>query len=613
MSCHYDIKNSLIERKKKSCSKPNTIISKQLRHKFLQWATLVKKIPFRDLVCELGLKIKGFELAEQYFCTNFEIWKHEKKEQKKLTQNGPSKCSTHFNRLSLVRPSLKQFESTIPFLQTSTNCHKSIKHLRAIPNISSLGRKHICLTCNSRFPSNFKLIHHKKSCTKNKFLPEKPIKSWKSVESQLWDLAKIEIRKDSSFLFAAVYKENNIYYCHLFENCLPETKVTLSSDNLENLCKQVIVFSNSISYDIKVKRLEQNLGVLANLSALKIFAPESSQEIDSISNKVKNYISHIQIFMCFRKTDQIIASKVIHTMMALHLENNPVRSCHYKTRRGNASQVILTGKSTGIQCLMLHELIPNAFFEPTDDVTDFMLTFSQICEKIAIDIGIDLKTGFITSSSHLARLYFDREINYDRNFTMVSPPHSLHQRLENSCRYGVLQARKSIVHPEAGYTSFYELDFTKYFLSILSNLNPFMGNPMHFKREGLQFQMQSKHLKHHTFANILLSTLDSSSTSRIQYNLNGKEATIENLRVDGLIKIPVTNSSMSNTSSSNNSSNSGSNKCGNSFSCTSSSSNSGSDKCSNSSNFTSTSSTSINSSRNGSNSSKLLALNLHGY
>ena len=31
----------------------------------------------------LGLKIKGFELAEQYFCTNFEIWKHEKKEQKK--------------------------------------------------------------------------------------------------------------------------------------------------------------------------------------------------------------------------------------------------------------------------------------------------------------------------------------------------------------------------------------------------------------------------------------------------------------------------------------------------------------------------------------------------
>ena len=122
---------------------------------------------------------------------------------------------------------------------------------------------------------------------------------------------------------------------------------------------------------------------------------------------------------------------------------------------------------------------------------------------------------------------------------MLSPPTSLYNMFYSSCKYSILQAVPSMVHPTLDLKTYFAFDFRKFFLNILQHLDMFYGCPIELKREQLIFKKISKNLHHHTFANIFLTCLSNASSTFIQYALTGKEARIENLPVDAYLEIPI--------------------------------------------------------------------------
>ena len=239
------------------------------------------------------------------------------------------------------------------------------------------------------------------------------------------------------------------------------------------------------------------------------------------------------MFLCFDVTDQILAPKVMVNFIKIHLEQNGIDSCNIKTRRGNLCQVCLSGQTTGLQIMMVNELFPHFFMNGQQSHISVMQNFDAISQNLKSHIEVDVTTGLVSSSGHLAKLFFDNEIKYGRCFTMISPSNHLNNLLLASCRYGILQAMtETVIHPFYHYKSFFSMDFSKHYLNILKNLCPLYGHPMHFERDGLVFNLKSKHLKHHTFANVMFHAISKCTNSNIVYNLVGKEAQIDCLRID---------------------------------------------------------------------------------
>ena len=448
LSCFFSTQNNYIQRNKKWSFKTNLKTAKRLKWLFVRWITRVQKIAIEDVFCCYGLKYKGLKLAEKFFCTNFDIWCKIPSLQKRITHAGISKRCIKTNTLKLIKKSSQDFDYTVPFLQTSITSHKRVRHLLPICNLRFIGKKHVCQLCNSRFQSWSKMQTHGTKCQKLKFLAEKPLNPCYPLENQLIQLDLPPLQKDNFHLFVTISKQNSNFCCDIFENCLPTSKISFQNSCIESMCRQIAVYANAVSANNKASRLKSNIHVLASLFQVKQKHPELQFCIESIEKKLKQYISHVQIFLCFELIDQILAPKVLLNFIKIHLEQNGVDSCNIKTRRGNLCQVCLSGYSTGLQIMLVHELFPHFFINGQQSHVSVMQNFDTICESFRSHLDIDVTTGLVSSSGHLAKLFFDNEIKYGRCFTMISPSNHLNNLLMASCRYGILQAMtETVIHP----------------------------------------------------------------------------------------------------------------------------------------------------------------------
>ena len=543
LSCHFYVNDRHIQRKKTVGKTRNLLIAKKLKSLFFQWVTDVKNVQIEDIFFETGLNTKGLSLCEQFFCSNFQIWKKLNVPVCLVKKQTIKRYKKQTNALKIVRPSLKEFKNSIHFLQSQSETSEQTKHLSCISNLRLTSKKYICTTCNSRFASNFKLSRHVKACGKSRFLSQRLITSWNSVDQKLKEYDLEAISKDGLFFFMTLRKTECVFLADIVLNAAPDTKVTFTAKSIHDISTQVLRFTNDLATDYKVVRFQNNLPLLAKLSALEPEERIADNNIVHLKQKIKQYLSHIQIFIGVAQSDQIIAKKLLRSLLHIHLQSNDIDTCQIKSARANITQLFLTGEKTGLQFILIHNLLTNLFFSPLIPVKQSFLTFNSISTKVSNDLGIDITSGFINSASHLSKLYFDSQVQACRHISIVSPPKNLYDIISSSCKYGVLQANPNYILPEAHFKSFFELDFTTHYLTILKSLTPFTGSPLHLKREKLEFRLQNNLLPQHTFANIFLHALSNATSAHIQYKLSGREAVIENLPIDALIRLPIPSTS----------------------------------------------------------------------
>ena len=539
LSCVFMVLNGIFSPKTKISSKPNLKTAKTLKQIFFKWVKNVKKLQIKQIFDERGLNLQGFNLCEAFFRYDFEIWKQINIPKTILTKTGIKKAKIITKKLRLEKASKNYYGTKIAFLQTDTTYHNSIKHLKCLTGNISLSRKHLCERCHIGFGERFQLAKHQLNCGVIKFLPERTIKISVPIELQLENLLNnfnVQFFKDGWFLFLDFYKSTSGFCFEIFENYRPNAKVLLRHNSLDDLCLQILTFTNSVSKSIKTTRLSENIKLLAFLSNLQIINPLLSPQINNILAKVKQYICHVPVFIGLKDTDQNFTTKLIKAFIKSQLINNSIETIHIQSRRGTVNQLLLSGPTSGIQILFVHDIFPNHFNKPNEQS---ITCFQRMCSKLISFFGIDITTGFIGSFTQVAKFFFDRSLEIGKNITMISPPERLYKALKTCCRYGVLQATQAIVHPTLNYKSFFQFDIKKHYLNILSNIDMYYGNPIELEKENKTYKIVSKRLHHTTFANILIQSISMATTASIQYILSGREARIYNIPVDAFIQFPT--------------------------------------------------------------------------
>ena len=525
---------------KKASQRVDKKTARQLKHVFLKWVKEVKLLNVTTIFCPNGLNFSGLMLCQEYFGTNFLIWEYKHIFYKKIVKNGLSKSIRPTKLLKLVWSNSSNLHSeNVHCLQTNTDKNSLLKHLRPITNIRKIGKKHFC-TCNAGFSSSWRLKNHQQNCGKTRFFFDKAIYPSKTIENQIREFTQGQsLQLDNAYIFMQFEKLNNVYCCHLSSTSDSYSGVSFISSCLDSLCENALSWANKISQTTKVSRLQNNLTVLAALSILQA----SSPQFDELISKVKDYLCHVAVFVLLKQSDDILGSKLLRNFMKIFLQQNPLSSLKFNTRRGHVSSVTMTGPNSGLKLILINELIHNYFASDSETFMQRMTRFGDMCIKILHNTRVDIRTGFVHSTTHLAHLFFSQHVITGTYFVMVSPPKDLYSFLIKECRYGVLAAEKKVSHPDLDYKCYFELDFSKHFLHILKDTQFFMGSPIELKKEGVVFVCKRKTLRHHTFANILFCTISKWIKGHLQYNLVGKEALIEGYPVDALVTCESPNTS----------------------------------------------------------------------
>ena len=328
---------------------------------------------------------------------------------KRLKRDGLKTFSVLVNRYEVVRPAKASIGKTVSFLQTNTST-QSLKHLIAIPNFKYTTKKFICDRCQARFRSSSLLSNHSNSCGQNKFIPQKYLNPALSFEHKLSNFTDIPLHKDNAYIYISIEKHQNAYQAHIFGHKLDIQHEIIVSACLQTLASKTIIYVNQISTKNKQIRLEKNLKLLADIFLYQKLNCDQTTEIQFILSKIKAYISHIQIFLTAFQSDQILISQFLKSLLTVNLQTSSIASTKVKCSKANLSEVILTGKDTGLHYISTSHALMGYWPCASKSHEQNFAAFSQILVNLELHLGIDYKTGFISTLTYASRLFYDREI-----------------------------------------------------------------------------------------------------------------------------------------------------------------------------------------------------------
>ena len=538
LSTHFMVKNGYVVKKTPISHKINRRTGYLIKKTFWKWLFSNNQPDVNLIFNQYGITTYGLALAEKFLCHNINIWQKTSILIKKLIQRKLISSSKVMKRYVMAHKSCSRYEKEINFIQGDTLNWRQ-KHLICVTNIRYVWSKYICESCNSRFAYPWLLKRHQKSVCgreKKKYLSNTKIPR---VNNFFYTLSKLipehELVLDKYFHLITLTKTNSTISAQI-TNPNTETNSIFQSKTEYELAEKVLNHLHMINPVWKEMRLRNNIGFLAKFYAKLQHKnqPDTFHETTFLRESLCQYLSTSQIFIMIPFEEQQLLKNFTDALMRHHFANYSPDSCNYQSRRGKLSQLSLIGKKTGLQVFSVHNIIPQ-MYSSGDGKSDFF-AFKNVANLIMEHFKVDIFSGFINSATQIARIIFDSCIVSGQNFAFMSPSKALIQELENSTKYGHLQAHKSIINDMSPLKTLYVTDFIKFHTSILSQFKPYFGTALTLVKKGTEF-VQETRFNFCAFANIFFTCLAKLTYARVFFQLLGPE---EKLRypVDLVILFP---------------------------------------------------------------------------
>ena len=315
---------------------------------------------------------------------------------------------------------------------------------------------------------------------------------------------------------------------------LQETLPKLAKTILESRQEKNISFKEGLIHAIEVLKEECNDPnvKLFETSELKSNVYKCKQLLQTVND----FESSVPVFILTSKNQPSIAQDFLRKTLSLEILSQDTKrpKIHYFFKNNIMQSVTTSGGLNFKLCSMITPfcVIENFLKENAYPMIRWVIEHFYQNFQVRLTNSISL-----TQSSNM---YYNRALTYSEAQSLISPPADLFQRIRyNEARFGYILIGEKICHPDhPEWKSTVSLDFYKFYLTLLSEIKPFVGFAIKYERRGLYFEpCKSTSFHRSSFPNILFLTLAAVTNFDVHSAATGNEARIGRLsvRVDALL------------------------------------------------------------------------------
>ena len=523
--------------------RPNLQTAIWMKKQFIHHIKYVKKGQLHHFMNKNGVTEKGINVAEQLFSINIDFWSNQFTNVTKIWQNKVTKLDKKQKFHLQFRKSNQKFRHTANLYAEQTE-KSGIRHLTNINNPNFFSKKFFCETCKMRFNKPCLLKRHQKSKvhSRSRFIQNSPMQQKvhgkQLLRTMVPKLKSLKVEKSYAYItISTTTTKGYSVQIHYRTNTMGQHCCSFTDKSLHKCADYCFSVITKISYPVKIANFLKNATFLAKFDKISKDWEESKQttrktnhnnQYFGLFERLKQYIiAQISLTPCFITTtedEQSLGSTFLLEILKIGLKTGS--NIDLTTKLGHPKCVTAKGPNSNVQFLNLINVSTGLCMNSNQTLIQNSDEFNQLNQKLFIDFGYDLIYDRVQSITEFANLYFQNQLHFGAKFGLISPSHTLQSHIQNSVRFGHLHGIPNIVHPNSHFKSFMNLDFSKFYGTILKRMQPFLGRSVQFDSDGLLFKPKNK-LNHYVFANVLFSTIQTMIQNHLHFKLFGNECAVK--------------------------------------------------------------------------------------
>ena len=397
------------------------------------------------------------------------------------------------------------------------------EHIKCILDTKCLSSKYQCKECLMSFPTTFELKRHRCS-SENKFRGDSVYSLEQSSLKKLSEMGPISsnfVQGTTSFVFLTIQRsiENGACGVSLTTNFRGMTNKRLQHfvKDIEQASLYVIALLLPFARFILGNRVAENVRFLAQFEAQLNVACEAAKnckfETDEAVMKYKSLLSIKQCVMSdLSKVTCFIQSPLEDLML---LENFMLSVLKRMCNEAEDLSATSFFHTNGKLCKIAQKGFPISFLALNHYSSAFM---RKACNLITPDmftrVITDLRTEFgiafgeANTISSMGRQILADGLSHKDYLSMRSPPADLYSSLKRAIRIGFLSFEKTDIGPQMPMKSGISLDASKFYLTILSKCQLFLGKCLTYSKSANGTLRCRPTRSRACFANLLMLLLE---------------------------------------------------------------------------------------------------------
>ena len=532
--------------------RPNLRVASLIKELFLNEIKLLA--PLTKYYGKQGVTSNGLFVLENILQISLNIFKKKIERTKVIKRNnlcdGKLKCVNRKVRDGSRGETRKCINLEVKFES------KQQGHMTAITCPTLFSNKYTCYACNKMYSTKQWLSHHK--CEfKNKlqipkYFCDKVVSFRLSPEKCIQSIfPEHPLNVSDNYVFVTLSKSENteksLFVCHITlvernTTALNNVK-TFSNLNIFSLAKTCLEYISEATRLWRIRNFFQNASLIIEASNSK------NELLKPVTDMISLFASHTCVFLNCSVTENIHMRQFYRALLSAFLTKNPsISKCKIKYTQGNLSQLVFSTDCSAVNVLNAENFFGKlnkeiSSISPESHLNSCII-FHSLASLVKSHFNMNILTGLYTSATVIANAFFEAKLAMT-NLCIRSPSQSLRNALLNECRYGYLHHVPCVVdkNNKDMLHSFIQIDFAKYYKSILQNFFPHLSSPIEFVRHGTIFEPVQKKIPIHARANIFIRTITDLVIGYVCSHLTGKEFLItKHHAIDAVFHLPLPSS-----------------------------------------------------------------------
>ena len=555
LSSIYDVGKASIPFKtnaaKKRSDKRRAI---RLRRAFLKWLSKNQLKEVEKPLGRHGFNSLSLNALEHWLKCDINVYSMHYRAAKRLSLPLNTLKNRVIRGRQLATRSYRTERSSAGTYGDTVNLLSNENHVFCILDIKKMSSKFICGLCSHAFSRESTFDLHRQSLRHGKCMGQQLRYSCNTLVSFDLPLKEnmdrmvpgSEFKHDANFM--VVLLDETVTKTIKIELIVKYSEGKISKacytfENIELCCRFVQNYCHVAAEAILGRRIKRNLRNLAFLQTAlegswleskdirfcKDFKKLKYNRLLAIKSSLASHLEYVNCLIVTTPQKMPLAENFMMTQLA-HLTER-VQNSDIRLRYNRNKLSIISGPGERIRYNCINFSQPKLVFTELNEKGFDEL--NCLVKKFVADFSIDILST--TSTTDLGSKIISSMITEKQRLAMYSPSQKLYTELESIVKYGILQSKRIIVHPEAEEKTVMSFDFRRYYLSILGAAPPLLGHAVEYTKKWDGCFSSPRGRNRHSLANVVFSMLEKVTGTGFHFSLYGYEVRSAELRHDAIM------------------------------------------------------------------------------